>query len=261
MPQNNSYNPYNPQIGAGQLPGGIWGSQNRAYVRNVQPNELVSDQLNNITASNSPMIQQARQAAMAQAAARGNMNGSYAAGNAQGAAIRAALPIAQGNADAFQKAASENEQWLNQQQMNIENNGAQLDAASIGASAQRDSANINNQGALQRQRENLGYEGEQAGLGRAFQQYMSQMQQGYGLDNMAAQNYFTQQNMGLNNAYSQNAAQQAWARDIYGNTLGSVLGTTLSSPDIFGNPDAAFGMINGYTNFAGNLLNRYLGGG
>ena len=48
---------------------------------------------------------------------------------------------------------------------------------------------------------------------------------------MAAQNYYNAQN---------------WGRNIYGNTIGSVLNTTLRNPDYIGNPEAAFGMLSGF---------------
>ena len=236
--------PYDNRIGNGGLPQGIWGSANRAYTRAVQPNELVETNLNRITDQNSAYLQQARNQAMAGAAARGLGNSSYAAGNAQAAAIRAAMPMAQQDATAYSNANTENLQWLNQRAMSDNQNSASLQSASMGAASQLEAARLAQQGQLQRQREQLAYEGEQAGLGRSFNEYMAGLNQGYGLQNLAAQNYYNAQN---------------WGRNIYGNTIGSVLSTVLQSPDYFGNPDAAFGALSGMSGYIGNMLGDYFG--
>lgn len=249
--------PYDNRIGNGGLPQGIWGAANRAYTRDVQPNELVSNQLNQITDQNGSYIQQARQQAAALANARGLGNSSYAMGNAQGAAIRAALPIAQANAQSYQDAAGQNLQWLNQVGMNNANNNTSMTNASLAANTQSEIARNQELAALQRQRENLGYEGEQAGLNRAFQQYMGGINHNYDLQNMGAQNFFNQQNMAQQHDYG----NQDWARNLWGNTLGQTLGTVLSSPDFFGDPQSAFGMVQGWGNYVGGMLNDYFGQG
>ena len=128
--------------------------------------------------------------------------------------------------------------------MSDNQNSASLQSASMGAASQLEAARLAQQGQLQRQREQLAYEGEQAGLGRSFNEYMAGLNQGYGLQDLAAQNYYDAQN---------------WGRNIYGNTIGSVLSTVLQSPDYFGNPEAAFGAINGMSGYIGNMLGDYFG--
>jgi len=247
---------YNSNIGNGQLPPNFWGAANKAYVRQPTQEEMVDSQLNRITAQNSPFIQQARNQAMAAAAGRGLGNSSYAAGNAQAAAIRSAMPMAQQNATAYSQAASENQNWLNQRDINSENNATSRANASNANQTQKSIAELQAAAALQRQREDLAYNGEQAGLGRAFNQLMADRGQGYNLQNMGIAQGYNMQNAAMNNYYN----QEAWQRNLYGNTLGTTLGTVLSSPDYFGNPDAAFGMIGGFSDYVGNLLNQYLGG-
>src|SRR6266404_8072965 len=67
----------------------------------VDPNALVGHQLQGLLATNSDYIQMARAQAAQQAASRGMLNSSMAAGAGQNAAISAALPIAQGNAQEY----------------------------------------------------------------------------------------------------------------------------------------------------------------
>src|SRR6187455_1896593 len=106
----NAYNRARPQTPpqAGAVPQGFWASANGAYTYTPQEQSTAAYQLNNLTASDSPYLRQARNSAMASAAARGLGNSSYAAGNAQGAAIRAALPIATNDANMYAQADQTN---------------------------------------------------------------------------------------------------------------------------------------------------------
>ena len=69
--------------------------------RELNPNELSSNQLNQITDENGAYIQRARAAGLNQANSRGLTNSSMAAGAAQGAAIDAAMPMAMQQAGAY----------------------------------------------------------------------------------------------------------------------------------------------------------------
>lgn len=75
----------------------------------VQGNQLVSNQLNDLTAGNSKYIQQARQQGTQQAARSGLMTSSIAAGSAERAAVSAALPIAQADAARYGQVADANQ--------------------------------------------------------------------------------------------------------------------------------------------------------
>jgi hypothetical protein len=101
---------------------------------NVTPDSMVSNQLSGLLAKNNPYIQQAVNAANLQASRRGMLNTGAAAGFAQDAAIKAALPIAQQDALARQKANEANAQAQNQ----LLNTGLNLKATSMDRQAQND---------------------------------------------------------------------------------------------------------------------------
>jgi hypothetical protein len=82
--------------------------------REVQPEELVSEQLSGLLTSDSKFIQDARRQGLEQANALGGLGGTVGAGASMQAAIRAGLPIAQADAQAFALAASQNMEALNQ---------------------------------------------------------------------------------------------------------------------------------------------------
>lgn len=113
------------------LPRGIRQSvnnyQNTGFVRDVQDNELTSNQLNNLTNADSKYIRSARGRGASYAQARGNLNSSLAAANAEQAAIDAALPIATQDAAAYANAASQNLDSLGRQQIASEGNATQLE--------------------------------------------------------------------------------------------------------------------------------------
>lgn len=77
-------------------------------LRNVDPNQTVSGQLNKVLASDSPLMTQARQQTVEQANARGLQNSSMAAGAGESAAIGAALPIATADANVYGQTAQQN---------------------------------------------------------------------------------------------------------------------------------------------------------
>lgn len=157
--------PYDDRIGAGALPFGISGTQNRAYTRQPTSEELVENRMNNLLSGNSVYMQNARQYANEAAANRGLLNSSIAVGAAQRAAIDSALPIASQDAATWSGAQAQNVQVLNERA--IADLRAAVDRASIGAGITI--AGMNNAGALQRQRENLAFSGEQNELDRNHQ--------------------------------------------------------------------------------------------
>jgi len=82
--------------------------------RAVQDNELSRDQLDQMLASNSPLMQRAASTGMNYAASRGLLNSSIAAGASQSAMIDAAAPFALQDARTFADAASQNSAFANQ---------------------------------------------------------------------------------------------------------------------------------------------------
>jgi hypothetical protein len=101
---------------------------------NVTPDSMVSNQLSGLLAKNNPYIQQAVNAANLQASRRGMLNTGAAAGFAQDAAIKAALPIAQQDALTRQKANEANAKAAN----DLLNNALGLKATSMDRQAQND---------------------------------------------------------------------------------------------------------------------------
>lgn len=88
-----------------------------------QATNTVAGQLNTLLASNSPYIKQAEAAAKEQAAGRGLLNTTLAAGAGRKAAIESALPIAQYDAETYNK--------FGLQQQQAENQAKQIQAEAI----------------------------------------------------------------------------------------------------------------------------------
>ena len=225
----------------GPLPQGMWSSQGGAFVQTPQANATVQNQLNDLTASDSRYIGQARNSAAAEAAARGLGNSSYAAGNAEAAAIRAALPIATADAGMFAQAALANQEALNRQQLADQQNQTSIATANIGAGASMygsdrsyDASRYAQDQQTLRQGQQNTFDAGQADINRQFQQNL-----------LAQQNYY---------------GAQDWARNLWGNIVQGAYGTMYSNPDYFSQPEAAMGFINGFGNFAGNQVNQFLYG-
>lgn len=225
----------------GPLPQGMWASQGGAFVQTPQANATVQNQLNDLTASDSRYIGQARNSAAAEAAARGLGNSSYAAGNAEAAAIRAALPIATADAGMFAQAALANQEALNRQQLADQQNQTSIATANIGAGASMYGADrsydtsryAQDQQTLRQGQQNT-FDAGQADINRQFQQNL-----------LAQQNYY---------------GAQDWARNLYGNIIQGAYGTMYSNPDYFSQPEAAMGFISGFGSFANNQIGQYLYG-
>jgi len=216
------------------LPTGFWASQGGAFTRNTQDNELVSNNLNDLVANGSRYLDQARSGAMATAAGRGLGNSSYAAGNAEGAAIRAALPIAQGDASAFGAAATQNQDALNQILAANNANATSMSNARTAAGASRygsdrsyAASRYGQDQETMRSRENQQFE-------------QSQMQNQYAL-----QDYY---------------GGQEWQRNLYGNIIQGAYGTMFSNPDYFNDPDAAMGFVQGFGDYAAGQIDQYMYG-
>lgn len=86
----------------------------QATQRQVSPNELSSYQLDQILGHDSPLRARAMQSGIDQAASRGLVNSSIAAGNAFGALVDRATPLATFDASAYGTAARDNQSAQNQ---------------------------------------------------------------------------------------------------------------------------------------------------
>lgn len=177
---------FDPRIGNAALPQGIYGAANRAYVRDVQGSELAQNQVANITNQNSALMRNAAMQGNRRANARGNINSSMAAEAAQNAVIEAATPLALSDAQAYREAAGQNQQFLNQRDIADMQNQTNREAAWSSSAA----AQMQAEAALQRQREQLAYEGEQAELQRRYGFQMSGLENQFNTERDYRQNQF-----------------------------------------------------------------------
>lgn len=233
--QTGYIDPYDQRIGNGQLPPGIQGSQNRAYVGYVQPNQTAAGQITGLLDDpNSAYMKNARTQGMELANKRGLLNSSIAAGNSQRAAIEAAAPIAMQDANTYSQQMRQNIDALNNRDL------AMLNRRREGGGSNLAAAQLALQGQLQLQRERLGYEGEQAELGRQYdaQQQYSGYGQALGLQN----NQYTNQ---LNNAL-QTGMFQAGVNSTYSsqNYYQNAYLAAMNNPAIIANPQGFQNWLN-----------------
>ena len=238
------------------LPTGIYnagGNATNAYVRDTQGNELVSENLNGLLNSDSAYMQNARQTGLDLANSRGLLNSSIAAGNSQRAAIQAGLPIAQGDATAYGAAAAQNQDALNAILAESMGNASSENVAGIGAAASMYGDDLG----LMNSRENRAFTGEQSGLDRSFQDYMSQLQHSQGLDNRAV-DYRNNMGMGLL-GLSGNLLQ---GQQSFYNNAGL---RAMDNPAIMSNPEGFGNYMNWlsapFSGYIDNIFASIFGGG
>lgn len=253
----NAYAPRRIQPGNAPLPQGFWQSAGGAYTQNPTSDQFTSNRLNDLIAGNSRYIQNARSNAAASAAARGLGNSSYAAGNAELAAINAAMPIAQQDAQTSAQAALANQQALNQILQGNNANATSVNVANIGASASRYGADRSYASSryaqdqqTERQRQQNEFAGGQADIDRQFQQGM-----------LGLQDYYTGQRDARLQGYNRQNAREDFGNQLWGNILQGAAGTMFSNPDFWSSPEAGMGFVNGWGNFSGNMINQFLYGG
>lgn len=238
---------YDPRIGNNALPAGIQGTANRAYTRDVQGNELAQNQINQITSQNSPLMRNAQMRGTRMANSRGMINSSMAGEAAQNAVIESAMPLALQDARAYQEAAGQNLQYLNQRDIANMQDMTQRE----GQWASTQNQILSNEAALQRQRENLAYSGEQEELGRRYGFQMAGLEnqfgterdyRNYGFDlGRAEQGYgFDLGRMGAEYGYGQMQQDADMRRSVYADQytrtqdyLDTLMGQMLENPDIF----------------------------
>ena len=214
----NSYNPndpYDARIGNGSLPPGISGTQNRAYTRAVQGNELSGNHLNQLIDENNPYMQSAVARAAEMSGERGDFMSSAAAGSATRAAIDAAAPFAMQHADAFGRTASENMGALNERAL------ADLDyRARAGDTAARLTiARLQEEGQLQRQREGLAFQGEQQGLDRSFTNLQNGLDRSFQAYTQRQQHTFGMQDYAFRTGIDMNAQRGIFYQNLWNAAL------------------------------------------
>jgi hypothetical protein len=235
------------QPAGNNYPAGIYGvgkDGSGTAIGTLTDNEYVSKNLNGLLNENGQYIQQARQQAVGQANSRGALNSSIAAGNAQGAAIQSALPIAAGDASNALSLQESNLNNLSKSETANIGANAEMSSAAAAAGASMYSADANNRGALLRQQDQLAFTGEQNQLNYQRSLGMSQ-QQYYENSALSAQGY--QQNLGLDQ-FNLGASLLQGQQQFYSNAGIQAM----NDPAIMGNPQA-FG---GYLQFLMNPFSQ-----
>lgn len=114
-----------------------------AFTRQAQENEMSAYHLNQMLGSDSPLMQRARQQAMAGAGGRGLMNSSIAQGSAMGAMIDRAQPFALQDATMHGRAATESLAARNQAALTNAQLLTNANIAGMNANASRDGSLLN----------------------------------------------------------------------------------------------------------------------
>lgn len=140
-----------------------------AVVYNPPPEHLVSGQLRQLQSESNPLVRAARERAMRLANARGSIDGSYSAGAAARATIDAMLPVAQQDSATLTNVQMNNLSNIQNAQQAERDRREMLAAnlaAGYSAAQDRELARAELDQRLQMQREQLAFQGEQAGYGR-----------------------------------------------------------------------------------------------
>lgn len=119
-----------------------------AVTQQVNPNQLMSEQMDQMLADDSAYMQRARQEGQNAASRRGLMNSSIMAGASMGSAIDRASPIAQFDANRYGSVADQNMQAENQANLTNAQLAAQQNAAAASASGRMAAAQMGQQGQL-----------------------------------------------------------------------------------------------------------------
>ena len=211
-------NSNSPVVG-NQSYGGLVMGPNGAYVSAVDPTTgTVAGQLATDMSSSSPLEQLAQSQGMNAAAARGSANGTLFAGAEQAALNQDLTPIAQQDADAYNKSALANAANVDQAgNVNTQAN-AETTSAGIGANASMYNADVN-------------AKTQAAALAQNQQQFTT---------NWA--NQFTQAQQ--SQAFQQ--ASQATQNEFQAkyNAFNTTMQTVMSDPSYWSDPTAATGMVN-----------------
>lgn len=128
--------------------GGGAGNQAEAALQQVDQDQLMSEQMNRLLASDSPYLARARQEGQNAASRRGLMNSSIMAGASMGSAIDRASPIAQFDASRYGDVANRNQAEQNQTNRQNAQIAAQLNAAQAQGAGGIQQANLQRQSAL-----------------------------------------------------------------------------------------------------------------
>lgn len=265
---------------------GIQGTDNRAYTRQVTGNELVQNQMTGLMNRGGAYMRNAAQRGLETANRRGLLNSSIASGSAERSSLEAAMPIAQADAATYGRTQSENMEALNrglmqerdimnQQTLEGQRQAGQGISAGIQAQLAREGMALD----LQRQRENLAFQGEMQGLDRSQQQWLAQFglgadltrgQQGFGFQSALSRQGFNQDigRMGVQDYYNSLQGQRDTLNQLtmaeYGmglQAMGSFYNRFgdefFDNPDVFADPYVQQAVMNFGQNFRPQFMSLF----
>lgn len=226
----------------GRGPGG-WGNQvsggpaglrdSGAYWREVQGNELVTNQLRDVLNRGGSYIQGARMRAGRAASARGAFNTNQAIAEAESAAIERGGELAMQQADAFGRAAQQNQDAFNQYRLAQERNLTDIQTADIGAGATIASAQIRVSGDLIQQERDQRWRTSERESEQNWRSTENQRDRDQ-------QTRLQDDEQDFRATHDMNVLRESRRLDA-GNLL---LTTFLGNPDLWGDPTALNGMRN-----------------
>lgn len=256
------------------------------------PDELVENRITKLLAGTNPYVQNARTRGINFAAGRGLTNSGLAARSAEASAIQGALPIASQDAKTISDANAQNASFAQasamfDKQQNVR--PQELAGTSFaGLTGMEDEARRNferEQNALDRELTRSGWTNQRGESdadrafqremtlgGREFQRGENETQRAYDLRMEQLRNDFTRSYGAETDArrfgYDQQAATTAWGREssqrqtemytsLFGGAMGQVLGTLMSSPDLWGDPTAAQGFLDRNGSVIASLFQRF----
>lgn len=189
---------------------------NSAYLQSVDPNSLVQNQLASLQRSDNPIVQNAAQAAQANALARGGgVSGTQAIDASNRAMFDILNPIAGADAARYGQVGDENQAALNQQNLEHMQNQTAITTANIGAAPE-----------ITRNRE----------MAREF--------------DTQQQNRLQDRQWALADQNTQARAQ------MRSQVFQQALGTIFSDPTVWGDPQGAIGLMNDYSSNIDGLMRQ-----
>lgn len=224
----------------------------------VDKNMTAAGQFKDLSAENSPLMQQARTKALEQMNGRGIVNSSMALTAGDQAAYNAILPLAQQDATTYANAGQFNAGQTNQ--FGLQNNAQAYTQSNMAQGQGYTQANmaLANKYGLNNMAVNQGYTQANMGLANGYTQANMGLANGYNVTNAATQQGYTQANMktqaeiqkefaGATALYSNLANQTATATGIQQWGLNSIQG--IESSDLSADAkNAAIARITSYLN-------------
>lgn len=254
---------------------GIQGADNRAYTRQVTGNELVQNQMTGLMNRGGAYMRNAAQRGLETANRRGLLNSSIASGAAERSSLEAAMPIAQADAATYGRTQAENMEALNrglmqerdimnQQTLEGQRQAGQGISAGINAQLTREGMALD----LQRQRENLAFQGEMQGLDRSQQQWMAQFglgadltrgQQGFGFDQqrMALQDYYDSQQGQRDTLNQLTMMEYGMGVQAMGNFYNQFGDRLFEEPEVYADPYVQQAIFNFGQNFRPQFMSLF----